>query len=313
MSAKVIVTGAAGLVGQNLVPLLLARGQRVVALDKNRRNLALLEELNPAVEAELSDLSRPGPWQDRFAGASAVVDLKAQITSLEHDTFERHNVEAGRRVLEACERHAVGHLVHLSSSVVISVADDGYTRAKRAGEELVRRGPVPHTVLRPPLLFGCFDAKHLGYLAGLLRRFPLVPIPGSGRYMRQPLYVKDLCGVVLACLDRGPRNGVHNVIGHERIDFVDILRAIAGELGLRRVLLPLPLPLFRLLLRAWAAALPRPPFTVEQLDALIAGDDFPVEPWSEEFGVPYTPFRAALHEVYASPLHRYNALMDSPH
>jgi len=313
VTPAIVVTGAAGLVGQNLVPLLRERGHRVVAFDKNRTNLTILEQLNPGVAAEHVDLSRPGPWQERFAGASAVVDLKAQITALEHNTFERHNVEAGRLVLEACERHAVPHLVHLSSSVVISVADDGYTRSKRRGEELVRNGRAPFTVLRPPLLYGCFDAKHLGWLAGFLRKAPIVPIPGSGRYMRQPLYVKDLCGVILSALARGPRNGVHNVIGHERIDFIDILRALAAELGLRRVLLPIPLPLFRLLLGAYALVFRKPPFTTEQLDALTAGDDFPVEPWSEEFGVPYTPFHQALREVYASPLRRYNDLMASPH
>lgn len=313
MSRRIVVTGAAGLVGQNLVPLLLEQGDAVVALDKNEANLAILRERNPPIEAQLADLSEAGAWEDSFTGADAVVDLKAQITSPTEEPFVRNNLVAGSRVLEACERQRVPHLVHLSSSVVISVADDAYTQTKKLAEEHVRRGAVPFTVLRPPLLYGCFDAKHLGYLARLLDRAPVVPIPGSGRYMRQPLYVVDLCRVVLKCLERGARNSVHNVIGHERIDFIDILRAIARQKGLKRLMLKVPLPLFRAMLAVSAALSRKPPFTTEQLDALIAGDDFHVEPWSEEFGVRYTPFAEALAEIYSSPLHRYNSLMSSPH
>lgn len=307
------MTGAAGLAGQNLVPLLLERGDAVVALDKNRTNLAILEERNPRAETRLADLAEAGDWTDLFHGAQTVVDLKAEITSPGSDPFFRNNVIAGERILEACERHGVGHLVHLSSSVVISVADDAYTNSKREAEETVRRGRVPYTILRPPLMYGCFDAKHLGYLAALIERTPVVPVPGSGRYMRQPLYVLDLCRVILACLERGPGNSVHNVIGHERIDFIDILRLIAKEKGLRRVFLGIPIPFFRALLALYAWLFHKPPFTTDQLDALIAGDDFPVEPWAAEFGVPYTPFGDALKEIYSSPLLRYNALMDSPH
>jgi nucleoside-diphosphate-sugar epimerase len=310
---KIVVTGAAGLVGQNLTPRLLAKGHRVVCLDKNAANLRLLATLNPTAEALCVDLSEPGSWQEQCAGADAVVDLKAQITTLDHDVFTRHNVAAAQNVLEACRRHGVGHLVHLSSSVVISVADDGYTNSKKQGEQIVAAGGVPYTILRPPLLYGCFDVKHLGYLANFLRKTPVVPIPGSGRYMRQPLYVLDLCQIILRCLERGPSGRVHNVIGHERIDFIDILRAIARETRLRRLLLRIPLPLFRLLLRVHAALVPTPAFTTEQLEALIAGDDFPVEAWAQEFGVAYTPFAQALHEIYASPESRYNREMESPH
>jgi len=103
------------------------------------------------------------------------------------------------------------------------------------------------------------------------------------------------------------------VIGHERIDFIDLLRAVARETRLHRVMLPIPLPLFRALLRVHAVFTRKPAFTTEQLEALIAGDDFPVEPWSEEFGVTYTPFAEALRAIYASPLSRYNREMGSPH
>ena len=40
-------------------------------------------------------------------------------------------------------------------------------------------------------MFGWFDRKHLGWLARFMCRVPVFPIPGSGEYLRQPLYVGD--------------------------------------------------------------------------------------------------------------------------
>jgi nucleoside-diphosphate-sugar epimerase len=313
MPKTVLVAGAAGLVGQNLVPLLLGEGHAVTALDKNGENLELLARLNPGVDARRADLAEEGPWIERFAGAEAVVDLKAQITAARPEPFQRNNVQAQRWLLEACRRHGTPHLVHLSSSVVISVASDAYTESKRQAEQMVVRSGVPHTILRPPLLFGCFDAKHLGYIARLLERAPVLPVPGSGRYLRQPLYVLDLCRVILRCLDRPPTGSVHNIIGHERIDFIDLLRGIARAKGLRRLILPVPVPVFSAALKLHARLADRPAFTTEQLEALTAGDDFPVENWTEEFGVPYTAFREALKQMYASPGYARGREMVSPH
>ena len=313
MARKIVLAGGAGMVGQNLTPLLLEAGARVIAVDKNEKNLRLLARLNPGLEAHTADLAEEGPWTDLLRGAEAVVDLKAQIASPDYEVFERNNVRTQQRLLDACRAHHVPHLVHLSSSVVISVARDGYSESKRAAEELVKASGVPHTILRPPLMFGCFDVKHLGYITRLLERTPVLPIPGSGRYLRQPLYVMDLCRVILRCLERGPTGTTHNLIGHERIDFIDLLRMIATERGLTRALLPVPLPLFGAVLSMGAWILRRPPFTKEQLEALVAGDDFPVDGWAETFGVRYTPFRDGLREVYASPRYRYMAEMVSPH
>lgn len=310
---KVVLAGGAGMVGHNLAPLLLHAGARVIALDKNQQNLDLLRRLNPRVEAHHADLSEGGAWTDLLAGVDAVVDLKAQIASPDETAFARNNVRAQERLLEACRAHAVRHLVHLSSTVVISVAKDAYTESKRAAEEMVRHSAVPHTILRPALMYGCFDVKHLGYITRVLEVMPVLPIPGSGRYMRQPLYVMDLCRVVKRCLERGPTHAAHNIVGLERIDFIDMLRVIANARGLRRILLPVPLPLFSAALEVTGRLLRRPRFTKEQLVALIAGDDFPLDGWCEAFDVRYTPFREALREVYASPFYARGAEMVSPH
>jgi len=88
--------------------------------------------------------------------------------------------------------------VHASSSVVHSAADDHYVRSKTEQEAMVRGAGVRHCVLRPTLMFGWFDPKHLGWLSRFMERVPFFPVPGHGRYMRQPLYNRDFCRAILA-------------------------------------------------------------------------------------------------------------------
>src|ERR1044072_1693567 len=145
---KIVIPGGAGLVGQNLVVQLKRRGfTNLVVLDKHAENLAVLRRLHPELVAECVDLADEGAWQAHFAGAASVVMLQAQIGALESAPLLRNNLVATERVLEAMRRHGVTYLVHVSSSVVNSVAKDDYTTTKRAQEDMVLASGIESIVL----------------------------------------------------------------------------------------------------------------------------------------------------------------------
>jgi nucleoside-diphosphate-sugar epimerase len=306
-SKKIVLLGGAGLVGQNLVARLKSRGYTNVAvLDKHRANLAILGRLQPDIVAEYADLAEPGDWERHFSGADVAVMLQAQIGGLFFEEFLRNNVESTRLALDAMHRHQVPYFVHVSSSVLESVADDFYTRSKRQQEQLVLQSPIPHVVLRPTLMFGWFDRKHLGWLSRFMRKVPVFPIPGHGRYMRQPLYVGDFCEIIVNCCERKDVTGVFNISGHEKIFYVDMIRAIRNAVGSRTLIAKIPYSLFYFLLWLWARFDKKPPFTTQQLTALVAPDEFEVIDWPSIFGVRYTPFAEAVHETFNDP--RYSGV-----
>ncbi len=303
---KVVVTGAAGLVGQNLVPRLVVGGHEVVAIDKHAANLRILAGLHPGVAVIAADLAEPGPLEAALDGADVVVIAHAQIGGLSETPFLRNNIEATERLLAALRGRAGVRLVHISSSVVNSAAVDWYTESKKAQERLVRASGLPAVILRPTLMFGWFDRKHLGWLARFMRRTPVFPVPGDGRYLRQPLYEGDFCEIVRACVERDFSGAAYNISGLERIDYIDLIRLIRAVTGARTAILPIPVPLFALLLRLYALLDRDPPFTVKQLEALVTPDVFEVIDWPGLFGVSPTPLRAALEETFTDP--RYAAI-----
>lgn len=302
-TSRIIITGAAGLVGQNLIPRLKRsfRGQ-IVAIDKHANNLRILENLHPDVTIVRADLSRIGAWSEYFSAQSFVVLNQAQIGGLRYEEFETNNIEATRNILKAAVTGGAPYIVHISSSVVNSKAVDWYTETKKAQEALVDSCPIPHSVLRPTLMFGWFDRKHLGWLRRFMERSPVFPIPGNGRFLRQPLYVGDLCSIIVSCLDR-KTVGTYDITGLEKIDYIDLIRKIRNIVSTRTVMMPIPYALFELLLRTYALFDRNPPFTVSQLEALVVPDVFDVIDWPGIFGVESTSLDDALRETFLNPIY----------
>src|SRR3990167_3224007 len=137
--------------------------------------------------------------------------LHAQITGLNKTPFERNNITATHYVINAIKQYQIPYCVHVSSSVINSVANDDYTNTKKTQEKLVIDSQIPCCILRPTLMFGWFDPKHFGWLARFMERMPIFPIPGHGRYLRQPLYSRDFCRIILSSLEEKPLQKIYDI------------------------------------------------------------------------------------------------------
>jgi nucleoside-diphosphate-sugar epimerase len=304
---KVVITGAAGLVGQNLIAHLKARGDcAIVAIDKHAKNLAILRALHPDVTAIDADLAERGSWPGALDGADAVVICHAQIGGLAEAEFRRNNVQATERLLDALAARGPCHLVHVSSSVVNSAVVDWYTESKKAQEQLVLSSGNPCIVLRPTLMFGWFDRKHLGWLARFMRRTPVFPVPGNGRYLRQPLYAGDFCTIIATALERRMSGVQYNISGQERIFYLDLIRQIRAATNAKALVVKTPYWLFWTMLAAYGLIDRNPPFTVKQLHALVTPEIFELIDWPGLFGVRATPLAEALAQTFRDP--RYSAV-----
>jgi nucleoside-diphosphate-sugar epimerase len=307
-SSTIVITGGAGLVGQNLVERLKQRGfSRIIVIDKAAANAAILTKNHPDIDVIVADLAVDDGWQDKLSGIGALVHAHAQIGGLVPGEFVRNNETASQRVMAAAVAHNVPYIVNISSSVVNSLAVDNYTETKKAQERIVLDTGIPQVVLRPTLMFGWFDRKHVGWLARFMEKVPVFPVPGSGRFLRQPLYAADFCDVIVASIEQR-KTGVFNISGQERIDYIDLVRAMKRATGASAIIMRIPYGLFAMLLRIYAVFDKNPPFTEKQLQALTTPDVFEVIDWPGIFGVKATPLQAALDETFQHPVYSKIAL-----
>jgi nucleoside-diphosphate-sugar epimerase len=227
--------------------------------------------------------------------------LQAQIGGNNYQEFVDNNVTASAHIINAFKKHNVAKLVAISSSVVASVADDFYTNTKKDQEKMVLTCGIPCPILRPTLMFGWFDRKHLGWLSRFMMKVPVFPIPGDGRFMRQPLYVGDFCNVIISCIENDIKPGIYNISGHEEVDYIDIIKEIKKAINAKTLIAKIPYHLFYALLWVWGKFDKNPPFTTQQLAALVAKDEFEVNDWPKTFSVPLTPFNRAINETFNDP------------
>ena len=120
-----------------------------------------------------ADLSVKGDWQTELKSGSTVVSLQAQIGGNDDHEFHKNNVMSTVNSLEAMKDNYVDQHIRVSSSVVNSVADDKYTNSKKMQEALVVDSQIEGPILRPTLMYGWFDRKHLGWLARFMALSPV--------------------------------------------------------------------------------------------------------------------------------------------
>ena len=297
----IILPGGAGLVGQNLVVRLKELGYKnLIVLDKHQANLEIMRKLHSDITIEYADLSISGKWEKYFFNhrSAVVIMLQAQIGGKNYEEFIRNNIDSTHNILEILKFHRTLKLIHISSSVVESKADDFYTKTKIMQEKMILQSNISCPILRPTLMFGWFDRKHLGWLSRFIKKIPAFPVPGNGRYMRQPLYVRDFCNVIVSCIEGNAENNIYNISGHERINYIDIIRKIQLAISSNTPIIHIPYHLFYFLLWCWSLLDKNPPFTTEQLKALVCKDEFEVSDWPNIFKVDYTPFDKAIMETF---------------
>lgn len=296
---KILLPGGAGLVGQNLVVRLREKGyNNIIVLDKHHANLNVLKQICPDITTVEADLSKSGAWQNYFENADTVVMLQAQIGGNEYREFIDNNVTSTQLILDSIKKYEVPNVIHISSSVVESVANDFYTNSKKAQEKIVLESGIECPILRPTLMFGWFDRKHLGWLSRFMQKVPVFPVPGNGKYMRQPLYVGDFCNVIISCIENRIRNGIYNITGYEKVDYIDIIRTIKKSIKSSTPIVCIPYSLFYSLLWMWGKFDKNPPFTTQQLAALVGHDEFEVIDWPGIFKIKSTSFDDAIEETF---------------
>lgn len=282
----IAVTGAGGFVASHLIALLLRDtppGQlRAVARDPATR-------LRAALEARSADVTRAETLRGVFDGCEAVVHTVA-IPTERRQRFADVNARGVANVV--AEAHRAGaRLVHMSVLGADPASRYPYLRSRGEGELAITLSGIPHTIVRSSLLFGPGDDFFPRLRFSL--RFPIVPVPGDGKALFQPLHVDDLAQVLRAAL-RGDARGVFEVGGPQRVSYEELVRETMRALGLRRRIAHVPVALLKPGAVAMGLLLPDPPVTPGQLD-LLGRDDLPADGDIEQvFGVRPRPFRGGL-------------------
>lgn len=315
----IVVTGASGHLGANLVRELLARGEPVRALvHRSSASLAAL-----GVEQVQGSVDDPASLAAAFAGARRVFHL-AGIISLDGDPdgrVWRVNVEGTRKVAAACRAVGVERLVHVSSihafdqhpldrpldetrpQVERSTRHSAYDRSKAGGERVVREaiaGGLDAVIVNPTGILGHVDhgPSRLGQLLLDLaaRRLPAL-LDGGFDFVD----VRDVVAGTLAAAERGT-TGSNYILGN-RWAALHELASVAAEVThvpAPRLVTPvwtarLGVPVAKLLAKLADKA---PAMTHESLDVLTSNRSIRSDKAKRELGYAPRPLTETVRDAY---------------
>ena len=203
----ILVTGATGTIGSELVPLLARRGA-VRAMTRR-----------PTFPgAVYGDLDRPETLPAALDGVTSVFVL-VPGHGPDGPVQERSLVAAARAA-------GVQHLVKLSTSGVTFGATDAISAGHRAGEDVIRGSGIPWTILRP----GTFMTYLEQYATGIAReRTMTVTETDPVSAMVHPLDVAAVAGAVLTA--PGHAGQEYTITGPEALSPARQAQIVAAAIG----------------------------------------------------------------------------------
>jgi uncharacterized protein YbjT (DUF2867 family) len=294
---RVFVTGATGFVGRAVIHALRAHGHAVRCLVRrgSERDLRGLE----AIERVEGDILSPASLERDMAGCDTVVHLVGIIRENPGtlSTFERIHTQGTVNVLDAAGATGIRRYVHMSALGVRPGARARYHRTKWAAEEAVRASPLPWTIFRPSIIYGRGD-QFVNMLAGMVRRYPVVPVIGGGQQRLQPIPVEQVAeGFARAIELETSVKHTYEACGPDAVTMVqllDLIGAAHGRTRVRKVHVPISLmrPLSRLLHR-----LPGFPLTPDQLLMLEEDNVGDPQPFFTTFGLTPVSLAAGLRTM----------------
>jgi uncharacterized protein YbjT (DUF2867 family) len=276
---KVAVTGGTGFVGSHLVRGLLDDVHDVVVVARGIRR----RPRSDRVSFVARDLSRDDGLAEVFTGCDAVIHLTAVIRERGRQTFQQVNRGAAERVAAAAAAAKVPHLLHQSALGADPDPAYPYLATKWAAEEAVRGCGAGYTIIRPSLIFGPGDG-FFTLVAKLVRLNPVVPIPGDGSALFQPVSIDDVVRCYSIALQRGPSGEVHEIGGPEHMSYEEIVRTVRSALGVRRKLVHVPVRMLMPPAVMMNALLKHPPVTPQQLRMLDKNNITRLNAVDEQFG-----------------------------
>ncbi len=176
----------------------------------------------------------------QLAGCDVVINAVGVLRSRGTQSFEALHTSGPQTLFAACVRAGVRRVIQISALGADATGISSYHRSKLAADRTLMAQPLDWAVVQPSLVYGAGGSS-----AGLfdaLASLPVLPLPGGGSQMVQPVHVDDLVAAVLRLADSpAALQCVLPVVGPEAMTLRQFLLGLGSQAG-RHAPLTFPVP-----------------------------------------------------------------------
>jgi nucleoside-diphosphate-sugar epimerase len=263
-AVRVLVTGGSGFLGGAVIPELKRRGHEVVALVRSRVAADRVSALG--AKPVQGDLDDPIALDAAFLAADA--GALANLASL--------GFGHAAAIVAAAEQSGVERAAFISTTAIFTSLPASSRTVRMAAEATIEQSKLAWTVVRPTMIYGAPGDRNMERLLRFLRRSPVVPLPGGGEHLLQPIHVDDLAWFIVTDLEDEKAGTFFNVAGPDALSLRCLVAQAAGAVGRRPAMLPFPLGPVISVARVYETISRTPRLKVEQLLRLNEDKDFDI-------------------------------------
>jgi len=265
-----LIFGASGQIGRNLIRKLTKNNYKVTAVTRNYHQKAyvLKTQANPGyidiVECNIFEESK---IRDLVKRADICINLigilfeKGKI-----NTFENIHEKFPIFLSNLCNEYNVEHFIHLSALGIEQAIDSLYAKSKLNGEEFIRKNFKVATILKPSVVYSVDDNFTTNFMS-ILNILPIFPLYYNGETKFMPICCSDLTEIIYQVINQNLKSITIECVGAEQITLKEILQKLLKLIGKKRLLLPLPLLIAKLMC-FFTELFPKPLITKDQLKLL---------------------------------------------
>ncbi len=201
-----LVTGATGFIGKNLIPELIKRG-RLRILARRTSNVTLFRT-HRDIEIAYGDLEENRGIDEALQGIDTVIHCAARTIGKNFIEYYKTNTIGTAHLIEAMNKEGTKKILYLSSNAACGPCCEkkplretdrlkpisSYGRSKKLAEDIIMKNGINYIILRPVAVYGPYDEEILRYIK--LLNHGLCPIIGFGDKYINLLYITDLVQLI---------------------------------------------------------------------------------------------------------------------
>jgi uncharacterized protein YbjT (DUF2867 family) len=222
---RILVTGGAGGLGSELVPLLRAAGNDV-RIGSSRPQP---DDLASSLEWAQGDLLTGEGIAESVAGIETIVHCASSPFKKTWET----DVDGTKVLIDAAKAAGVGHFYYISI-VGVDRMTLAYYKAKYAAEQAVEASGIPFTILRATQFHTLLDA----FMRQLFKRGPFLFVPGAAKF--QLIDVSEVASRMAETMAAGPSGRLPDIGGPEVLTGAEIAKPWLKVSGVRAIRIPVP-------------------------------------------------------------------------
>jgi uncharacterized protein YbjT (DUF2867 family) len=283
----ILVTGASGYVGNNLVRRLVELGKPVRAMVGHvEKAQTRLSDVAAKIEIVQGDVTKPETLTAAMQGVETVIHLVAVAIEKPNRRYETINTQGTINVVDAAKKAGVKRFLNMSQNGATATVPYRFLRSKGIAQEYVANSGLDWTAFRPSVIWGPQD-EFANVQARLIKLTPIVfPIVGDGKAEFQPVHVGDVVEAFVRSIDDTSTYGQEYTLGGpEVLTYEEIVKRVLKALGTSRILVKVPVPILRPVVALMQAILPEPPATTTLLDLLAVKNTTPDNALLTKFGI----------------------------